>query len=92
MSLSSEKLVSSLCFQMQLVPLHHADRLFHDVGKTWKGVMSDMSDVKELIPEWYYLPEMFSNVNGRVVTPGVRLVMTWDLILAVIKIGVLTAK
>jgi hypothetical protein len=63
---------------MQLVPLHHADRLFHDVGKTWKGVMSDMSDVKELIPEWYYLPEMFSNVNGRVVTPGVRLVMTWD--------------
>ena len=23
-----------------------------------------MSDVKELIPEFFYLPEMFQNVNG----------------------------
>ena len=41
----------------------HADRLFHDIPTAWKGVNSDMSDVKELIPEFFYLPEMFQNVN-----------------------------
>ena len=37
----------------------------YDVATTWRGVTSDMSDVKELIPEFFYLPEMFQNVNGR---------------------------
>ena len=54
---------TTLSHQLQGGKFDHADRLFHDVGTVWRGVTSDMSDVKELIPEWYYLPEMFTNVN-----------------------------
>lgn len=28
-------------------------RLFHSVAGAWRGVLSDMTDVKELMPEWY---------------------------------------
>ncbi|KAM8924593.1 LOW QUALITY PROTEIN: WD repeat- and FYVE domain-containing protein 4 [Pelodytes ibericus] len=39
-----------------------ADRLFHSVSGAWESASSDnMSDVRELIPEFYYLPEMFTN-------------------------------
>ncbi|CAO1410709.1 unnamed protein product [Diamesa hyperborea] len=39
----------------------HADRLFSSVSMSWKNCQRDTSDVKELIPEWYFLPEMFYN-------------------------------
>lgn len=39
----------------------HADRLFSSVALSWKNCQRDTSDVKELIPEWYFLPEMFYN-------------------------------
>lgn len=39
----------------------HADRLFSSVSLSWKNSQRDTSDVKELIPEWYFLPEMFYN-------------------------------
>ncbi|XP_063290741.1 WD repeat- and FYVE domain-containing protein 4 [Pelobates fuscus] len=39
-----------------------ADRLFHSVSGAWESASNDnMSDVRELIPEFYYLPEMFVN-------------------------------
>ncbi|XP_053305887.1 WD repeat- and FYVE domain-containing protein 4 [Spea bombifrons] len=39
-----------------------ADRLFHSVSDAWESASSkNMSDVRELIPEFYYLPEMFTN-------------------------------
>ena len=31
---------------------------------SWSNCQRDTSDVKELIPEFYYLPEMFVNSNG----------------------------
>jgi hypothetical protein len=40
-----------------------ADRLFHSVPQTWSNCLTSTSDVKELIPEFYYLPEMFRNEN-----------------------------
>jgi hypothetical protein len=43
--------------------LDHAERLFHSIAETWHGVMNNQSDLKELIPEWFYLPEMFQNCN-----------------------------
>ena len=55
---------TSLAHQLQGGKFDHADRLFNDVPTCWKGVTSDVSDVKELIPEFYYLPEMFVNVNN----------------------------
>ncbi|XP_076003760.1 lipopolysaccharide-responsive and beige-like anchor protein isoform X3 [Genypterus blacodes] len=41
----------------------HADRTFSSVSRAWRNCQRDTSDVKELIPEFYYLPEMFVNVN-----------------------------
>jgi hypothetical protein len=40
-----------------------ADRLFHSISKCFKNTMEEMSDIRELIPEFFYLPEMYLNVN-----------------------------
>ena len=41
----------------------HPDRLFSSVGQSWKNCQRDTSDVKELVPEFFYLPELFLNQN-----------------------------
>ncbi|ETK79863.1 hypothetical protein F441_14544 [Phytophthora nicotianae CJ01A1] len=47
----------------------HADRLFTSVVGAWKsaagfeGAQNGTQDVKELIPEFFYLPEFLENVN-----------------------------
>ncbi|XP_061778985.1 lipopolysaccharide-responsive and beige-like anchor protein isoform X3 [Nerophis lumbriciformis] len=41
----------------------HADRTFSSVSRAWRNCQRDTSDVKELIPEFFYLPEMFVNTN-----------------------------
>ncbi|CCF23439.1 WD repeat and FYVE domain-containing protein 3 [Caenorhabditis elegans] len=41
-----------------------ADRMFHSVGDAWTSASrNNMADVKELIPEFFTLPEMFTNTN-----------------------------
>jgi hypothetical protein len=41
-----------------------ADRLFHDVGRSWKSASAEnLQDVRELIPEFFYLPDFFINTN-----------------------------
>ncbi|GFT10478.1 lysosomal-trafficking regulator [Nephila pilipes] len=41
------------------------DRAFHSVDTSWQLVTKDStSDVKELIPEFFFLPEFLSNQNG----------------------------
>ncbi|KAL1627864.1 Beige protein-like 1 [Diplodia seriata] len=43
----------------------HADRLFDSIEKAWKSASRDnMTDVRELIPEFFYLPEFLTNMNG----------------------------
>ncbi|KAF9180715.1 hypothetical protein BGZ50_006032 [Haplosporangium sp. Z 11] len=43
----------------------HADRLFHSIGKSWiSASQKTMSDVRELIPEFFYLPEFLMNTNA----------------------------
>ncbi|XP_028274601.1 neurobeachin isoform X3 [Parambassis ranga] len=42
----------------------HPDRTFSSITRSWRNCQRDTSDVKELIPEFYYLPEMFVNSNG----------------------------
>ena len=43
----------------------HADRLFYSIEKAWASASRDnMTDVREIIPEFYYLPEMFINTNN----------------------------
>ena len=40
------------------------DRMFDSVEDTFSNVLTNASDLKELIPEFYYLPEMFNNINS----------------------------
>ncbi|KAI4150706.1 MAG: hypothetical protein LQ341_001049, partial [Variospora aurantia] len=43
----------------------HPDRLFYSVEKTWASASrGNMTDVRELIPEFFYLPEFLLNTNG----------------------------
>jgi len=42
----------------------YADRLFDSIGKTWLSASRDtVTDVRELTPEFYYLPEFLTNIN-----------------------------
>eukprot|EP00002_Diphylleia_rotans_P030306 TRINITY_DN6216_c0_g1_i2.p1 TRINITY_DN6216_c0_g1~~TRINITY_DN6216_c0_g1_i2.p1 ORF type:complete len:2958 (-),score=456.23 TRINITY_DN6216_c0_g1_i2:383-9256(-) len=50
--------------QLQGGKFDHADRLFYSIPNTWKNVLSSSADVKELIPEFFYLPEFLVNLNG----------------------------
>ena len=39
------------------------DRLFINLEKTFNSVISEKSDLRELIPEFFFFPEMFQNIN-----------------------------
>lgn len=42
----------------------HPDRLFYSIEKAWSSASREnMTDVRELIPEFYYLPEFLLNSN-----------------------------
>lgn len=40
------------------------DRLFFDLALSWENCLTSSSDMKELIPEFFTLPEMFLNTNN----------------------------
>ncbi|KAL8895603.1 MAG: hypothetical protein Q9192_003538 [Flavoplaca navasiana] len=43
----------------------HPDRLFYSIEKAWESASREnMTDVRELIPEFFYLPEFLLNPNG----------------------------
>ncbi|XP_068720916.1 lipopolysaccharide-responsive and beige-like anchor protein [Montipora capricornis] len=42
----------------------HPGRTFCSIIRSWQNCQRDTSDVKELIPELFYLPEMFLNSNN----------------------------
>jgi len=52
---------SSLAMELQSGKFDHADRLFHSIEEAWDNVMSNPSDVKELVPEFYSLPDFLTN-------------------------------
>ena len=39
------------------------ERQFISIINSWKNCMNENTDVRELIPEFYFLPEMFINLN-----------------------------
>ena len=50
--------------QLQEGHFDQADRLFHDIAHSWRSASeANQQDVRELIPEFYYLPEFLSNKN-----------------------------
>eukprot|EP00467_Chlorarachnion_reptans_P011227 CAMPEP_0114534328 /NCGR_PEP_ID=MMETSP0109-20121206/27777_1 /TAXON_ID=29199 /ORGANISM="Chlorarachnion reptans, Strain CCCM449" /LENGTH=4259 /DNA_ID=CAMNT_0001717725 /DNA_START=231 /DNA_END=13011 /DNA_ORIENTATION=- len=54
-----------IALQLQGGKFDHADRLFYSIQHSWHSSSADggMSDVKELIPEFYYLPDFLQNSN-----------------------------
>ncbi|TPP65009.1 Neurobeachin, partial [Fasciola gigantica] len=54
---------TTLFLALQGGKFDHPDRTFFSVGRTWDNCQRSTSDVKELIPEFFYLPEMFENPN-----------------------------
>lgn len=43
----------------------HAERLFHSIAKAWNSASRDnMTDVRELIPEFFYLDSFLTNHNS----------------------------
>merc|ERR1719445_2192504 len=55
---------TSLFLSLQGGKFDHPNRLFSSMKSSWSNCQRDTSDVKELIPEFYYLPEMFVNSNN----------------------------
>ncbi|ESL05758.1 hypothetical protein TRSC58_06580 [Trypanosoma rangeli SC58] len=41
----------------------HVDRMFHSVAACWRGVTANLQDVREVIPELFYMPEICMNTN-----------------------------
>lgn len=41
----------------------HADRLFSSVPAAWSNCLVNTSDVKELTPEFFYLPDFLVNAD-----------------------------
>ena len=41
------------------------DRQFHSIPATWQTLYDTPNDVKELIPEFFYLPEFLKNLNSK---------------------------
>mmetsp|Transcript_30338 Transcript_30338/g.46412 ORF Transcript_30338/g.46412 Transcript_30338/m.46412 type:complete len:182 (+) Transcript_30338:8076-8621(+) len=39
------------------------DRIFHSLQESYCNALNDHSDVREIIPEFFYLPEIFLNSN-----------------------------
>jgi len=55
---------TTLHIQLQGGKFGDDDHMFSDIIRTWNSVLEDMNDVKELVPEMFYLPEVFTNVNS----------------------------
>ncbi|XP_069107826.1 neurobeachin-like protein 1 isoform X1 [Argopecten irradians] len=55
---------TGLHIQLQSGRFDVADRQFHSVIGTWSSLMDNPNDVKELIPEFFYLPDFLVNNNG----------------------------
>ncbi|KAL0481844.1 hypothetical protein AKO1_011376 [Acrasis kona] len=54
---------TTFSIQLQSGQFDLPDRLFHSLDTTWHNIMLSNSDVKELIPEFYYQPEFLKNNN-----------------------------
>ena len=44
------------CLSSQDGHFDHADRMFHSIEEVWSNCLMNASDLKELIPEFFYLP------------------------------------
>eukprot|EP00794_Sanderia_malayensis_P007276 gene7276-8087_t len=54
---------TTLFLNLQNGKFDHPNRTFSAIKRAWENCQRDTSDVKELIPELFYLPEMLINDN-----------------------------
>ncbi|KAH6644291.1 hypothetical protein C7974DRAFT_383272 [Boeremia exigua] len=56
---------SAAFFLIQGGTWDHADRMFYSIQNAWESASNkNMADVRELTPEFFYLPDFLTNVNG----------------------------
>ena len=55
---------SFLAIELQGNSFDSPERLFNNIGISFNNATSEKCDVRELIPEMYYLPELFINLNN----------------------------
>ncbi|KAF0692364.1 Aste57867_16541 [Aphanomyces stellatus] len=56
---------STMAQELQGGDFDKADRLFRNIGASWSSASAEnLQDVRELIPEFYFLPEFLVNANG----------------------------
>lgn len=55
---------TGLARELQGGHFDHADRLFSSVAAAWNGCLEGTSDVKELVPEFFYEPEFLRNADA----------------------------
>ena len=55
---------TSLAIQLQGGHFDVADRMFTSVSNCWNGCYGNSSDVKELIPEFFYSAQFLKNCNS----------------------------
>ena len=55
---------SFISIEIQGEKFDDPNRIFHSMVKTFESCMTLKDDVRELIPEFYYFPEMFKNSNN----------------------------
>lgn len=54
---------TTLAIDLQSGRFDCPDRLFFSISESWNSCLTSTSDMKELIPEFFTLPEMFLNTN-----------------------------
>ncbi|EFA75292.1 BEACH domain-containing protein [Heterostelium album PN500] len=54
---------TSMFLQLQGARFDHADRMFDSIEMAWHNTLTSSTDVKELIPEFFYMPEFLNNQN-----------------------------
>ncbi|KAJ3443161.1 beige/beach-related [Anaeramoeba flamelloides] len=54
---------TTYAIELQGGKFDHSDRMFHSVPQTYQNCYNSLSDVKELIPEFFYFPEFLENAN-----------------------------
>ena len=55
---------TEICIELQGSGFDSPQRLFNSIAKAFKNCTTSSTDVRELIPEFFYLPEMLLNLNN----------------------------
>jgi hypothetical protein len=54
---------AALHVELQGGRFDYSDRLFGSIGRAWQGCLTSLSCFRELVPEFFYLPEFLQNPN-----------------------------